>query len=118
MTDGLESIEKCVLLGNLKPGVYNMALCLESWDVAITYVAAMEHQLDKYMKRWLGVPNSMTNAALHISHTKVTLPVKSLVKEFKGKSQILHDPRDSKDPVVKNTQSYVKNGRCGQLRKQ
>ena len=62
------------------------------------------------MKRWLAVPNSMTNITLpnnmtnitlHSSHTKVTLPVKYLVEEFKvSKARSFMTLRDSKDSVV------------------
>ena len=59
-------------------------------DVAITDIEAMERQFCKYTKRWLGVPNSMTNLVLHSSHTNLTLPVKSLVEEFKVAKEILY----------------------------
>ena len=85
---------------------------LTVYDVVITHVEAMQRQFNKYMKRWLGVPNSMTNIALHSSHTKVTLPVKFLVEEFKvTKARSFMNLRDSKYPVVKNTQPDVKTGR-------
>jgi len=30
------------------------------YEVAISHVEAMERQLNRYMKRWLGVPKSLT----------------------------------------------------------
>ena len=118
VTEGLESIEKCGLPGKLKLWCLQYGLMprimwpLTVYDVAITHVEARERRLNKYMKRWLGVAKGMTNIALHSSHTKVTLPVKSLVEEFKvAKARSFMTLRDSKDPVVKNNQPDVKTGR-------
>ena len=118
VTEGLKAIEKCGLPGKLKLWCLQYGLMprimwpLTVYDVAITHVESMERQLNKYMKRWLGVPNSMTNVALHSSQTKLTLPVKSLVEEFKvAKCRSFMTLRDSKDPVVKNTQPDIKSGR-------
>jgi len=115
--EGLESIDGCGLSGKLKLWCLQYGLMprilwpLTVYDVAITHVEAMERQLNNYMKKWLGVPRSMTNIALHSSRTKLTLPVKSLVEEFKvAKVRSVMTLRDSKDPVVKNTQPAVKTG--------
>ena len=37
----------------------------------------------KFIKKWLGVPNSLTNVALYSSSTKLKLPTLSLVEEYK-----------------------------------
>ena len=43
----------------------------------------MEWLMSKYMKKWLGLPNSKTNVALYSSSMKLKLPMLSLVEEFK-----------------------------------
>ena len=44
----------------------------------------MEQLISKYMKKkWLGVPNSLTNVALYSSSMKLKLLTLSLVEEFK-----------------------------------
>ncbi len=66
----------------------------------------------KYVKKWLGAPHSLTNIAIHSRSTKLKLSVQSLVKEFKvAKARSFMTLRDSKDPVIKNTQPDVKTGR-------
>ena len=47
----------------------------------------MESLISKFLKKWLGVPKSLTNVALYSSSTKLKLPTKSLVEEF-GKERI------------------------------
>ena len=72
----------------------------------------MERLISKYPKKWLGVPNSITNVTLCISLTKLKLPTLSLVKEFKlGKAQLFQMLRDSHDLLVKNTQPSIISGR-------
>ena len=63
-------------------------------------------------KKWLGVPNSLTNVALYSSSTKLKLPTLSLVEEYKlGKVRLFQMLHDSRDPQVKNAQPSVITGR-------
>ena len=65
----------------------------------------MELLINKYTKKWLGVPNSLTNVELYSSSTKLKLPALSLVEEYNlGKSLLFQMLRDSLDPLVKNAQ--------------
>ena len=62
---------------------------MQVYEVSITKVETMEQLISKYIKKWLGVPNSLTNVALYSSSTKLTLPLMSLVEEFKlGKARL------------------------------
>ena len=70
----------------------------------------MEWLISKSIKKWLGVPNSLTNVALYSSSTKLKLPMLSLVEEYKlGKARLFQMLRDSRDPLVKNAQPSVEN---------
>ena len=65
----------------------------------------MESLISKFLKKWLGVPKSLTNVALYSSSTKLKLSTKSLVEEFKlGKAPLLQMLHDSVDPLVKSAQ--------------
>ena len=78
----------------------------------MSHVEAMERKINKHVKKWLGVPNSLSNDAIHSSRAKLTLPVKSLVEEVKvAKARSFMTVRDSQDLVVKNTQPEVRSGR-------
>ena len=66
----------------------------------------------KIYKKWLGLLNSLTNVSLYSSSTKLKLPTLSLVEEYKlGKARLFQILRDSRDPLVKNVQPSVINGR-------
>ena len=72
----------------------------------------MESLISKFLKKWLGVPKSSTNVALYSSSTKLKLPTKSLVEEFKlGKARLFQMLRDSVDPLVKSAQPAIITGR-------
>ena len=60
------------------------------------------------MKKWLGVPNSLTNVVLYSSSTKLKLPTFPLVEDCKlGKARLFQMLRDSRNRLVKNTQPSV-----------
>ena len=66
----------------------------------------------KFIKKWLGVPNSLTNVALYCSSTKLKLPTLSFVEEYElGKAWLFQMLRDSRDPLVKNVQPSMITGR-------
>ena len=76
---------------------------MQIYAVSITKVETMEWLISKYMKKWLGVPNFLTNVALYSSSTKLKFPMLSLVEEFKlGKARPFQMHRDSHDSLVKN----------------
>jgi hypothetical protein len=116
--EGLDAIDSCGLPGKLKLWCLQFGLMprimwpLTVYEVAISHVEAMERKMNRFVKKWLGVPGSMTNIAIHSSRTKLVLPVKSLVEEYKvSKARSFMTLRDSKDPVVRDTQPDVKSGR-------
>ena len=85
-----------------------LAWPLQIYEVSLTKVETMERLISKFIKKWLGVPNSLTNVALYSSSTKLKLPTLSLVEEFKlGKARLFQLLRDSHDPLVKNAQPSV-----------
>ena len=90
----------------------NLAWSLQIYEVLLTKVETMERLISKFILKWLGVPNSLTNVALYSSSTKLKLPTLSLVEEYKlGKARLFQMLRDSRDPLVKNAQPSVITGR-------
>ena len=85
---------------------------MQIYEVSLTKVETMERLISKSIKKWLGVPNTLTNVALYSSSTKQKLPTLSLVEEYKlGKARLFQMLRDSRDPLVKNAQPSVITGR-------
>ena len=56
---------------------------MQIYEVSIATVETMERLISKYRKKWLGVPNPLTNVTLYSSSTKLKLLTLSLVEEFK-----------------------------------
>ena len=72
----------------------------------------MESLISKFLKKWLGIPKSLTNVALSSSSAKLKLQTKSLVEEFKlGKARLFQMLRDSVDSLVKSAQPAIITGR-------
>ncbi|KAI8488878.1 hypothetical protein Bbelb_333960 [Branchiostoma belcheri] len=72
----------------------------------------MERNINTYVKKWLGVPNSLTNIAIHSRKAKLNIPVRSLVEEFKvAKVRTSMTLSNSKDPVIRNFQPDLRSGR-------
>ena len=89
LKDGLISIDKCDLIAKDKLWcVYfglipRLAWPMQIYEVPLSRIEKMESLISKFLKKWLGVPKSLTNVALYSSSTKLKLPTKSLVEEFK-----------------------------------
>ena len=52
-----------------------LAWSLQIYEVSLTKVETMERLISKFIKKWLGVPNSLTNVALYSLSTKLKLPM-------------------------------------------
>ena len=76
---------------------------MQIYEVSLTKVETMERLISKFIKKWLGVPNSLTNVAQYSASTKLKLPMLSLVEEYElRKPRLFEMLRDSRDPLVKN----------------
>ena len=75
-------------------------------------VEAMEAKINKYTRKWLGVPPGLSDVALYCRRVKLNLPFKSTVDEYKaGKVRLQVMLETSKDEVVREVQPTLKTGR-------
>ena len=95
LQNGLCSIDKCNFMNKDKIWCIYFGLIPKLpwpshiYEVSLTKVETMEWSISKFMKKWLGVPNSLTNVALYSSSTKLKFPKLSLVEEYKlGKARL------------------------------
>ena len=85
---------------------------MQIYEVSLSRIEKMESLIRKFLKKWLGVPKSLTNVTLYSSSTKLKLPTKSLVEGFElGKASLVQTLRDSVDPLVKSAQPAIMTGR-------
>ncbi|KAK3799430.1 hypothetical protein RRG08_009973 [Elysia crispata] len=73
-----------------------------STEICSTTVEAVEIKINKFTRRWLGLPPGVTGVAMYCCKAKLRLPLKSILEEYKcGKARLLSMLEDSEDPVVK-----------------
>ena len=117
-TEGLLAINRCGLQGKLKVWCLQFMLIpkllwpLLVYEICSTTVEAIEAKINKFTRRWLGVPPGQTDVAMYCRKAKLRLPLKSILEEYKcGKARLLSMLEDSEDPVVKTVQPTIKTGR-------
>ena len=102
--NGLHSIDQCGLPGKYKVWCLQFMLIpkllwpLLIYDICVSTVEMCEAKLNKFTRKWLGVPPGLTDVALYCRQARLKLPLKSLVEEYKaGKARLLAMLEDSKD---------------------
>ena len=114
----LQRIDRSLLPGKFKVWVSQNVLMpilmwpLSIYEVTMTQVEKFEKLLTKSIKAWLGIPKSLSTAALYGRTTKLQLPIKSLTEEVKVvKARNKVTLEDSKDEKIRNAGVEVNIGR-------
>lgn len=82
------------------------------YDVTMCTVEAIERKISTAMRKWLGVPPSLTDVALYCKKAKLVLPFKSVAEEYKaGKARLAMMLQDSVDPTVQKSEPKLRTGR-------
>ena len=82
------------------------------YEICSTTVDAIEAKINKFTRRWLGVPPGLTDVAMYFRKAKLRFPLKSILEEYKcDKARLLSISKDFEDSVVKTIQSTIKAGR-------
>ena len=116
--EGLEKINQCGLPGKFKVWCLQFMLIpkllwpLLIYDICTSTVEAIEAKINKYTRKWLGLPPCLTDCALYCRQAKLKMPFKSILEEYKaGKARLLSMLEESDDPVVKEANVKLKTGR-------
>ncbi|XP_063056078.1 uncharacterized protein LOC134450153 [Engraulis encrasicolus] len=114
----LKAVDKSGLPGKFKAWVYQHGILprilwpLLVYAVPVSTVETLERKVSNHLRRWLGLPKSLSSIALYGRNNKLQLPFKSLEEEFKVarvREVVLY--RDSSDPKVANAGIQVRTGR-------
>lgn len=114
----LRVIDRSGLPGKFKAWIYQHGVLprilwpLLVYEVPISTVETLERKVSSCLRRWLGLPRSLSNIALYGNTTMLRLPLKSLEEEFKvtrGREVVMY--RDSNDPKVAQAGVLVRTGR-------
>ncbi|GFN84901.1 reverse transcriptase [Plakobranchus ocellatus] len=116
--ESLLAIKKCVLQGTFKIWCLQFMLIpkllwpLLVYDICSSTVEAIEAKINKYTRKWLGVPPGLSDVAMYCRKAKLKLPMTSILEEYKcGKARLLTMLEESDDPMVKTVQPSLKTGR-------
>lgn len=118
LSAGLDAIEKCGLFGKYKAWILNFALMprilwpLTVYDIPLTPVERMEQMINKKLRKWLGVPMSFNTNALYATSFTLSMPMKSLVEEYKtSKARLDMMLSESPDQVIRDCAPTLDTGR-------
>ncbi len=82
------------------------------YSVPLTTVEGFERKVSSYLRRWLGLPQSLSSIALYGDKNELRLPLSSLAEEFmvtRAREVLLY--RDSSDIKVSSAGIEVRTGR-------
>ncbi len=114
----MRAVDRSGLHGKFKAWIYQHGILprilwpLLVYEVPISIVEGLERRVSSFLRRWLGLPRSLSSIALYGHNTKLQLLLKSLEEEFKvtrAREVMLY--RDSSDPKVAQAGVQVKTGR-------
>ena len=118
LDDWLKSMDKSGLPGKFKAWVYRHGILprilwpLLVYAVPISTVETLERRVSSHLRKWLGLPRSLTSLALYGNTNKLQLPFKSLEEEFmvtRTREGVQY--RDLCDPKVAKAETQVRTGR-------
>ncbi|XP_073731592.1 uncharacterized protein [Misgurnus anguillicaudatus] len=114
----LMAVDKSGLPGKYKAWIYQHGILprllwpLLVYDVPITTVEGFERKVSSFLRKWLGLPRSLSDIALYGRKNKLKLPFSSLKEEFmvtRAREVLLY--RDSSDIKVSSAGIEVRTGR-------
>ncbi|XP_063058826.1 uncharacterized protein LOC134452393 [Engraulis encrasicolus] len=114
----LRCVDRSGLPGRFKAWIYQHSILprilwpLLVYAVPITTVEAMERKISSYLRRWLGLPRSLSSAALYGSSNTLQLPFSGLTEEFMvTRTREALQYRESRDVKVASAGIQVRTGR-------
>ena len=118
MKDWMKKTDKSELPGKYKAWIYQhgilprLSWLLTIYEVPISTVEELERAANSCLRRWLGVPPSMTSMAFYSRSAKLQLPLSSIVEEFKvSKCRLVMTLRESDDKKISEAGIQTRTGR-------
>jgi hypothetical protein len=118
LQEGLKKIEKTSLPGKFKAWIFQHGMLprllwpLMLYEIPTTVVEKLETMANKSLRRWFGLPPSMTSIGLYNKSGMLQLPLSSIVEEYKvAKARLVLTLRDFGDTCVSRAGIEVRTGR-------
>ena len=116
--ESLRKIERCKVPGRYKAWMLQHMLLpklmwpLTIYNVPLTKVSEIQRLLTSKLKKWLGLPRSLSEACLYARTSKLQMPFRELTEEFKAaKTRLLVTLQGSEDQCVKGAGVCIDGGR-------
>ncbi|KAL3991385.1 ubiquilin-like protein [Sarotherodon galilaeus] len=113
LANDLKRINNTALPGKLKLWCFQFGLLprllwpLTIYKISLNHANRLERLVSSYVKKWLELPKCLSSVGLY-SNGILSLPIPSLVEEFKcAKVRFM----DSRDPIVRGTAPTLATGR-------
>ena len=118
LKQGLKKIEKTMIPGRYKAWMFqHMLLPRMMWPLTIynipeSKVEEMQIRITGHLKRWLGLPKSLSAACMYTRSGRLQLPYSELSEEVKAaKARVYTTFEESEDPCVRGAKLQVDGGR-------
>ena len=114
----IKKVDKSGLPGRFKTWLYQHAILprilwpLTIYSVPISTVESLESKISRSIRKWLGLPRSLSNTSLYGKTNPIQLPVKGTVEELKvsrTREAIMY--KNSKDSKVANAGISIHTGK-------
>lgn len=114
----LAATDKSGLPGTFKAWIYQHGILprilwpLLVYEFPISTVEGLERRISSHLRRWLGLPKSLSSIALYGNTNRLTLPISSLCEEFKvSRTREVLQYEESSDQKVSQAGIEVRTGR-------
>ena len=82
------------------------------YEIPVTTVECIQKTINRWLRRWLGVPQSFSEISLYSTTCKLQLPLKSVVEEYRFiKAGAYMTVRESRDDKIKYSGVKLTTGR-------
>ena len=86
------------------------------YEVLISTVEGFEQRVSRFLRKWLGLPQSLSNLALYGQSNKLKLPISSMNEEFMvTRTREVLQYWESCDPKISQAGIYVRTGWKGRV---
>ena len=114
--EGLQAIEP--LQGRFKVWMFQFVLLprllwpLTIYEIGLSVVEKLERKVNRYTRKWLGLPPALSSVALYSRSTSLRLPLRSIVEEYKlSKIRTQWMLNNSADSRIREVKPLLRSGR-------
>ena len=115
---GLQAIEAAPMQGRFKMWLLQFVLLarllwpLTIYGIGLSVVEELERKVNRYTRKWLGLPPALSSVALYSRSTSLRLPLMSIVEEYKlSKIRTQWMLNKSADSRIREVKILLRSGR-------